>query len=53
VNDPVRIVIHGVEHPPPLAQQLAQVGIALMRCYSCGTIMERGTQCRNCGAWCR
>lgn len=32
----------------------AQVEMALfMACLSCGLRMRRGTQCRNCGAWCR
>ncbi len=39
--------------PPPLPDPVRVAMAYMMACYNCNGIMQRGTQCPNCGAWCR
>lgn len=52
IKHPIRVFIDPNPVPPmPVAIQAALANF--MACYNCRGIMQRGTQCPNCGSWCR
>jgi len=55
MGEPIKheVIINMTPPPPPMPPQVQMALAAFMACRNCNTIMQRGTQCPNCGAWCR
>lgn len=47
------VTINMTPPPPPMPVAIQAALAYFMACRNCGAIMQRATQCPNCGAWCR